>query len=178
MAREPGLFEKLAGFLDQAIENQDVFVVFLANEIREGATFDKAAAMRTLAAMRNRNQVFIAPNQYLAPQQMCSLIANCQATVSMRYHFCLFSALQGVPFLALKRSDKVADLCSDLDWPYGIGMDGLTITAVADLFKNMMADPGPLNGRFSEPILKLRNRAHENIAAIDELQERPLARTA
>ena len=101
MAREPGLFENLAAFLDEAIENQDVFVVFLANEIREGATFDKAAAMKTLAAMKHSNQAVLAPNPYLAPQQMCSLIANCQATVSMRYHFCLFSALQGIPFLAL-----------------------------------------------------------------------------
>ena len=46
---------------------------------------------------------------------MMSLIANCRLTLGMRYHFCLFSALQDVPFVALQRSDKVADLCWDLD---------------------------------------------------------------
>jgi polysaccharide pyruvyl transferase WcaK-like protein len=178
MAREPRLFAKLAEFLDLAIENHEAFVVFLSNEVREEATFDKAAAIGTLAAMRHRNQAFIAPNEYLAPQQMCSLIANCRATVSMRYHFCLFSALQTVPFLALKRSDKVADLCSDLEWPYGTGMNELTVAGLTELFDHMASHHASAPGRLSERTLKLRRRAYENTIAIDELHGRPLARIA
>jgi len=50
---------------------------------------------------------------------MMSIIGQCKLTISTRYHFCLFSAVQGTPFLPLKRSDKLIDLSEDLAWPHG-----------------------------------------------------------
>jgi polysaccharide pyruvyl transferase WcaK-like protein len=121
------LFETIACFLDSLVENYDATILFLANDVHEIIGFDRSATLRTLAAMKHRDRTFIAPNQYWPPQKMMSLIANCDVTVSMRYHFCLFSALQGVPFVALQRSDKVADLSWDLDWSFGTDLDGLSV---------------------------------------------------
>ncbi|MCI0463887.1 MAG: polysaccharide pyruvyl transferase family protein [Gemmataceae bacterium] len=178
LAREPQLFEKLARFLDALVEGYGVFVLFLANEVREGDTFDKVAALKTRAAMKHQSRAFLAPNEYLAPQQMMSLIAGCHATVSMRYHFCLFSALQGVPFIALKRSDKVIDLCGDLGWPFGAELNGVSVADLVASFEALDGHrAGAVNG-LEEGVAALRERAARNEVALKALLNRALAQTA
>jgi polysaccharide pyruvyl transferase WcaK-like protein len=169
LAREPRLFEKLAEFLDVLVETHDLFVLFLANEVRAGETFDTTAAQWTRAAMKRQQQTFIAPNEYLAPQQMLSLIANCHATVSMRYHFCLFSALQGVPFFALQRSDKVADLCFDLDWAFGVGLRNLQVASAIALFDVFEQLRSAAIDRLNTQLAVLRNRAYTNLISFESL---------
>ena len=88
-----------------------------ANEVRGNSTFDKAAAIQVIGRMTRADRALLAPNVYFSPREMMSIIGCCDLTISMRYHFCLFSALQGVPFIAIERSDKVSDLCWDIDWP-------------------------------------------------------------
>jgi polysaccharide pyruvyl transferase WcaK-like protein len=173
LAQEPRLFEKLGELLDLLIEQHNVFIVFLSNEVREGATFDKASAIRTLAEMKRQNQAFIAPNDYLAPQQMLSLIANCHATISMRYHFCLFSALQGVPFIALQRSDKVADLCEDLQWEGGVPTKELAASRLGPLFDGLERKRGDLVRHLHNRLRLLRQRAGKNLTALECAASRP-----
>jgi len=130
---QPELFQIVARFLDALIEKRQARVLFFANEVREEESFDKAAALKTLALMKNQDSAYVIPNDYRTPQQMLSLIDCCDLTVSMRYHFCLFSALQSVPFIALKRSDKVDDLCWDLNWPYGATPSALDPCVLLDM---------------------------------------------
>ena len=110
--QDPKMVDALANALDEVIEQLDARVIFLANEVRDDASFDKAAAMKVLGRMRFTEQAVLAPSEYFLPREMMSIVANCAVTISMRYHFCMFSALQGVPFIAaciLKRSTKVSD---------------------------------------------------------------------
>jgi polysaccharide pyruvyl transferase WcaK-like protein len=174
LAREPRLFEKVAAFLDEIVERHGVFILFLANEVRKGETFDTAAAQKTKALMQHAAQAFVAPSDYLAPQQMLSLIANCHATVSMRYHFCLFSALQSVPFVALKRSDKVADLCSDLEWPFGEDIKCLSVTDLVKSFEAVQERPCQVAEQLRERIPALRQGASINARALEALYCRPV----
>jgi polysaccharide pyruvyl transferase WcaK-like protein len=118
--REPALFEIVANALDERLEAEGGRVVFLCSEVREGDRYDLAASRRVVAAMRRADRTVILPNQYHTPQDLMSIIACCHTVVSSRYHVCLFSALQSVPFVALQRSDKVSDLCTDMHWPHGI----------------------------------------------------------
>jgi polysaccharide pyruvyl transferase WcaK-like protein len=178
LAREPQLFEKLAEFLDGAIDEHDAFVLFLSNEIRDQDTFDKAAAIKTMASMRRPERAFIAPNEYLAPQQMCSLVANCHLTISMRYHFCLFSALQQVPFIALQRSDKVADLCFDLDWPFAEPVERLSVANLAQHSSVLWARPDDAIARLAARLPILMERACGNGVALEALRPPRLRRTA
>jgi polysaccharide pyruvyl transferase WcaK-like protein len=83
--------------------------------------------------MKNRDKAFLVPNNYWSPQDMLSLIGCCSLTISTRYHFCLFSALQSVPFIAVTRSDKVADLCWDMNWPYSAALGDLSISNLFDI---------------------------------------------
>jgi polysaccharide pyruvyl transferase WcaK-like protein len=178
LAREPRLFEKLAEFLDAAVEDQQALVLFLANEVREGDTFDKAAALKTVAAMRHQDRTFIAPNDYLSPQQMCSLLANCRAAVSMRYHFCLFSALAHVPFIAVQRSDKVSDLCFDLDWPFGEALPSLSAASLGAHLARIESQGPHWAAHLEKHVATLRQRAGANRVALDALLQKPLAQSA
>ena len=172
LQREPHLFEKVAQFLDHVVEAYGAFVLFLANEVRDEETFDTAAARTTRRFMTQKRHTFVAPNEYLAPQQMQSLIANCHATASMRYHFCLFSALEGVPFVALQRSGKVVDLCSDLQWPYGVELNGITVADLVTQFEMLEAQRAGAIRHLGQRTASLTQEAGRNQLALDGLCDR------
>jgi polysaccharide pyruvyl transferase WcaK-like protein len=114
--KQPDIVDSLAAALDRLADEMDARVIFLANEVREGSTYDKAAALQIMGRMKRADRAVLTPNEYFSPRQMMSIIDCCDLTLSMRYHFCLFSALQRVPFIAIERSDKVSDLCWDIAW--------------------------------------------------------------
>ena len=164
LAREPMLFEKLAALLDRLVDVHGVRVLFLCNEVRAGETFDKEASERVLSLMRRKEHAALLPPVYWSPQEMMSVVASCCLTISTRYHFCLFSALQGVPLVAIQRSDKVTDLCADLNWPYGAAPGAVDVVSledqVTDLFRAQRSADyfGPLRDR----VHVLRERAWRN----------------
>jgi polysaccharide pyruvyl transferase WcaK-like protein len=170
--RQPHLLKTVARFLDRLVEHYDVSILFLASEVHEFTGFDRSATLQTLAAMKHRHRTFLAPNEYWPPQKMMSLIANCYVSVSMRYHFCLFSALQGVPFIALQRSDKVADLCWDLAWLFGANLDGLSGESLIALFQGLENQRAAAVNQLGVGIPILRERACSNVAALEALQDR------
>jgi polysaccharide pyruvyl transferase WcaK-like protein len=167
--QEPELFSKMAKFLDALVEERNSRVLFFANEVREGDGYDKAAAIRTIAFMKHQRSAYLIPNVYRSPQQTLSLIDCCDLTVSMRYHFCLFSALQGVPFIALKRSDKVDDLCWDLNWPYGVFPTDLDPGVLLDMGLGIEQDRAAVADRLQQQVKSMRQRTLENSVALDAL---------
>jgi polysaccharide pyruvyl transferase WcaK-like protein len=172
LQQEPRLFEKLAEFLDALVEKYHVRVLFLCNEVRESETFDKAASLKVLASMRHSDEAFLFPNEYWTPQQMMSLIRCCRVTLSTRYHFCLFSALEGVPFIALKRSDKVDDLCWDLNWPFAMSLTSLDVSLLSDLFSEIERRRVEVIEDLRRRVGVLLQRALKNSVAIDAMVER------
>ncbi len=170
--REPRLFEKLGTFLDAIVEKYGVRILFFCNEVREEESFDKVASQKVQAHMRKPDHTFILPNRYWAPQQILSLLGCCRLNIGMRYHFCLFSALQNVPFIALKRSGKVQDLCWDMDWPYGVSTDGLDVAALSTLYDEAELDRENVLKSLPQKAGVLRERALRNMVTLDALFER------
>jgi polysaccharide pyruvyl transferase WcaK-like protein len=170
MVREqPRLTSIVAGALDRIIAECDAAVVFLCNEVREGETFDKAAALAVCSQMKRRGQTILVPNEYYSPQQMLSLVGCCDVTLSSRYHFCVFSALQGVPFLALNRSNKVEDLCLDLEATPALS---LAETGVEDLCRQLTAVHAGrerMRSTLTRRVGELRDRARANLTTLDVL---------
>jgi polysaccharide pyruvyl transferase WcaK-like protein len=168
-ARQPRLIEIVARALDAVLETVDARVLFLCNEVREGSTFDRAAAQAILAQMTQRQHAALVPNEYFTPQQMLSVIGCCDVTLSSRYHFLLFSALQGVPFVALKRSDKVADLCVDLNWPQALDLAELDADRLREDLKHAVRERRRLPALLAQRVQPLKRRALANHAALDAL---------
>lgn len=173
LERDPALFDKIAAFADHAIETQGAHVVFLCSEVREGASFDKAASGKVIAAMRRKDGATLVPNRYWTPQELLSLIACCRLMVSTRYHVCLFSALQQVPFLALQRSDKVRDVCTDIAWPYGVSLDGLHVDALIERAADIDLRRAQLTDDLRNAAERQRRRSLVNHVALDWLGDRP-----
>jgi len=171
LEREPELFEKMAKFLDALVEQHDFQILFFCNEVREDQSFDKVASLKVLACMKYPDRAFLIPNKYWTPQQMLSLIGCCRATIGMRYHFCLFSVLQGVPFLALKRSDKVDDLCWDMNWPYGVTLKDLSVPMLLDMFSDIERNRRPVIEQLQQRLAVIRQRSLANSAALDVLSD-------
>ena len=102
---------------------------------------------------------------------MMSLIACCELTLSMRYHFCLFSALEGVPFIAIKRSDKVEDLCWDLGWSHGLSLPGLDVPALVTMFSAIEAARSSYMAALHVGVQRMRDRASQNRVALEYLYD-------
>jgi len=165
----PHLFEELSLFLDALTDRGDTFILFLANEIRPDESFDTAAARRVLAHMKHPERALLVPNRYWTPQQMLSLIACCDFTISMRYHFCLFSALQGIPFFAITRSDKVADLCWDLDWPHASDPKDIRAGQLLRSFEALESDRPRWTAELDSGSSRMRQRALINTVGLQSL---------
>ena len=170
--QEPELFEKLASFLDVIIEKYGVRVLFFCHDVRETETFDKVASEIVVSHMKHRDRTFIMPNHYWSPQEMLSFIGCCRLTIGMRYHFCLFSALQNVPFIAVKRSGKVEDLCWDMDWHYGVSMGEISVDGLTDIYASIEQDWNPVIKSLLDKVLLMRERALINAIPLAVLFER------
>jgi hypothetical protein len=83
-----------------------------------------------------------------------------------------------VPFIALKRSDKVADLCFDLEWSHGEAIDGLTPSALGRTLAAIDQQYNPAAAHLADRVKSLRSRAWTNNVGLEALQARPLAQTA
>ena len=171
MQREaPDLLEQVGRFLDEFLKNHHATALFFCNDASEGITYDKAASATVRNSMKKTDETFLIPNHYWSPQQMLSLVACCQVTISTRYHFCLFSALQGIPFIALQRSDKVADLCWDLKWPHGLPIKCANCSKLLDHSNEIQKELSPVILRNS--ITTMRERALRNQDTLDSLDLR------
>jgi polysaccharide pyruvyl transferase WcaK-like protein len=165
----PELFQTVATTLDALVEEGNAKVLFFSNEVREDISFDKAAALRTQALMKHGSSAVLVPNDYWSPQEALSLIDCCDLTISMRYHFCLFSALQRVPFIALKRSDKVDDLCWDLNWQFNVSLSDLNPTMLLEMVTTIKENEEPLDAFLTQQVCNMAARSAKNRAALDAL---------
>jgi polysaccharide pyruvyl transferase WcaK-like protein len=165
----PELFGNLAAALDRIVDEHDAQILFLCNEVREGQTFDRMASERVRGLMTRGDRAWLVPNRYWTPQEMMSLIGCCRVALGMRYHFCLFAALQGVPFVALERSDKVSDLRWDMQWRYGMGLGEVTVSTLADMATEILASGDLPARRVSIRAEEMRGRAARNTVALDAL---------
>jgi polysaccharide pyruvyl transferase WcaK-like protein len=171
MRQAPHLLDAVAAALDSIIKSHDADIMFFANEVRTGPEFDSAAIEEVLGRAKRPERMFRIPNRYWQPQEAMSFIACCSATLTMRYHFALFSALQGVPFVSLSRLGKLKALCADMRWPHDLSLADANAEAMESHLGSCLAD-----GRLLDPVLQsstrtLHDRAGRNIRSIQAVIE-------
>jgi polysaccharide pyruvyl transferase WcaK-like protein len=165
----PGMTDALAATLDALIEEFDARVLFLCAEIRSDDEFDFAAAEKLRGRMKENHRAFILPPEYLSPHQIMAIIGCCGLVISMRYHVCLFSATQGIPFVAIERSDKVSDLCADLDWHMRVGLPFDADSGLLEHCRRLLVDARSALAQLEAGRLALRARALLNREPIEAL---------
>ncbi|HEX7069577.1 MAG TPA: polysaccharide pyruvyl transferase family protein [Rhodothermales bacterium] len=101
----------LANAADFVIERLDARVVFIPMERRK---MDLQHSHAVIAQMLRADRATVLQNEY-TPRQLISLISHFDFSVGMRLHFLIFSALAGVPFVALPYASKVTGLVEDLE---------------------------------------------------------------
>lgn len=117
--REPGpaaphispdhYYELLANAADFMIDRLNADVVFVPME-----KADIRYSHGVVANMEYSQRAEILRRNYTS-QQILSLIGRFEFCVGMRLHFLIFSALQGVPFVALPYASKVTGFIQDLE---------------------------------------------------------------
>jgi len=166
----PHMAEELAGALDCLAERMDAPILFLAGDVRPEAGFDTAAAHRLASRLARPERAVIAPRDYLAPRDMMSIVGCCRLLVTMRYHFCVFSALSRVPFIAITRADKIADLCWDTGWDAAVAPPAFDRADIVAHAERLLCDRDRIDARLADITATLRRRALGNVQAVDALR--------
>lgn len=171
LADSPRMFEILADALDRIVTEHNARIVFLSNETRDEPGYDWPTGKRIHALMKRSDDAIVFPNTYLSPSEMMSLIGECQLTISSRYHFCMFSALQDRPFIPLKRSDKLSDLAADLLWRHGCAIGDMTADILVEQARSLLQSPERDMKILALRIPTLRENAKLNSLGIETLRK-------
>lgn len=101
----------LANAADFMIERFEADILFIPMEPRE---FDLQHSHAVISRMLRPQHASILKGNYTSGQ-LLTILSKCEFTVGMRLHFLIFSAIQGIPFVALPYSPKVAGFLDDLE---------------------------------------------------------------
>jgi polysaccharide pyruvyl transferase CsaB len=100
----------VANAADFVIDRLDAEVVFFPMERK---MFDVQHSHGVLAQMQHAQRATVLKRDYTSGQ-LLSLLEHFQFTIGMRLHFLVFSALAGLPFVALPYATKVTGLLEEL----------------------------------------------------------------
>jgi polysaccharide pyruvyl transferase CsaB len=103
----------LANTADFMVDRLDAEIVFFPMEHKKT---DVQHSHAVVAQMQCAQRARVLKAEY-SSAQLLGLLGHFQFTVGMRLHFLIFSALQGVPFVALPYASKVEGFIEDLDMP-------------------------------------------------------------
>ena len=111
---EPNFYHAvLANAADFVISRLDADVIFVPMERQ---VFDVQNSHAVIARMLRPQHAWVLKGEY-SPGQLLSLMQHFSFTIGMRLHFLIFSALQGVPFVALPYATKVTGFLDELQVP-------------------------------------------------------------
>lgn len=105
-----GLLANAADFVISRLEADVIFVPM------ERQVFDVQHSHAVISKMLQPQHAWVLKGEYSAGQ-LLTFMKHFTFTIGMRLHFLIFSALQGVPFVALPYATKVSGLLDELQVP-------------------------------------------------------------
>jgi polysaccharide pyruvyl transferase WcaK-like protein len=154
----------LANAADFMIERFGADVIFIPMEPSE---FDLQNSHAVISKMLRPQHATILKGTY-SSGQVLSIISKCEFTVGMRLHFLIFSAIQGIPFVALPYSPKVGGFLDDMQIempPIHLVNEGRLIAYIDKSWDQRKL----LQERIKQAIPILQNRARGNNTLLLEL---------
>ncbi len=160
----------LANTADFMVARLDAQIVFVPMEQKKQ---DVQHSHAVVARMQHAQHATVLKGEYTSPQ-LLSLVRHFQFSVGMRLHFLIFSAIEGVPFVALPYASKVEGFLRDMDMPTPPMKDVTTggLIAYVDRCWDMQDD---IRQRIADRLPDLRDRALEtNRITVKVLSELPI----
>lgn len=156
----------LANAADFMVSRIDADIVFVPMERKRNDTQHSHAVV---ALMQHAERASVLKGEY-TPGQLMSLIGHFDFCVGMRLHFLIFSALQGVPFVALPYASKVTGLLQELemDMPPLDDVSAGRLLATIDYSWDTRND---IRARIQQRLPPLQAKARENQRLLEALIE-------
>lgn len=98
--------EKMAKYLDQILENDSYYIIFLPYQFASGKSDDNQIHLRVQNLMKNKSKshIYEHDGDY---QEFLSIVKNSYLVISMRLHGSILANLFGVPSIGFSYDDKV-----------------------------------------------------------------------
>jgi polysaccharide pyruvyl transferase CsaB len=154
----------LANAADFMVSRLDAEVVFVPLEQR---TFDAQHSHAVVGRMTYASRATVLKRRY-TPGQLLSLLEHFDFAVGMRLHFLIFSALAGVPFVALPYASKVTGLIEDLRMD-PVALDHISAGALIANIDRAWDQRDELRAHTDRALRELQERARANTALAVEL---------
>ena len=158
----------LANAADFMVDRFDADIAFVA---LERAKMDMQHCHAVAARMRCAPRALVIKGEYTSGQ-LLTLVKRFQFSVGMRLHFLIFSALQGVPFVALPYASKVRGFIESIDMPMPPLKEVTTGRLIAHIDRSWDTQQ-TLRDRIARNLPKLQELARlNNRIALSVLSER------
>ena len=154
----------LAHAADFMVDRLQAQIVFIPMERKKMDVQHSHAVVSRMDCAKN---AVVLKNDY-SPGELISLIQHFEFSVGMRLHFLIFSALAGVPFVALPYAAKVTGLLEDLEMemPPLTEVNSGRLIATIDRSWDMRAQ---VRKRIRRLLPGLQERARHNHSLLDQM---------
>lgn len=147
----------LASAADFVVDRLDAEVVFFPLERR---MYDVQHSHGVVGQMRHAQRATVLKREY-TPGQIVSLLQRFSFSVGMRLHFLIFSALAGLPFVALPYATKVLGFLEELRLP-APRLDHVSAGELIASIDRAWDERDALRRRIASALADLRGRARLN----------------
>lgn len=155
---------QLARIADQMITAHRAKVFFLGTDFSKGVD-DRDCHRKIVALMKNRHAVACMEGTYSASALM-GIIGCADFAIGCRYHFCVFSAAQAVPFLGIASGDYqrrklrgIADLAGIPEAYLDHDLGAVDDAVVTDRLQQLLARRAALQQHLAKVVPKLQRQS-------------------
>jgi polysaccharide pyruvyl transferase CsaB len=159
--KEEKLYQSLAGAIDWLVQTYGYTPVFILFE----CPTDMAETSKVLNYMREKANVVF---KICRPDEMRSLIANCDLLIAMRLHALIFAAASAVPLLGLSYDPKVTAFMKHIDQPCFEINDNLNTACLKLILEEMIKNKTKIKGQLQSSAAVLRGQAEMNFKLFSE----------
>ncbi|WP_188206917.1 polysaccharide pyruvyl transferase CsaB [Alkalibacillus aidingensis] len=167
---EKKLYQELAKYLDQLIEEQGYTPVFIPME----GQHDVKASGWVVDQMEHGDECHVlgpdfTPNQYL------QMMKHCQFVIGMRLHSVIFATIAGVPMIPISYDPKVEAIAKQIGvWDYGMRLEDVSLELLNEKSEAIHEDLPAVKRQVEKSREERKQVALRNVELLEEYFDQKL----